>query len=154
MLRGECCCLRNFLGLFGLGDSESGDLKLEEFCHAISGRISKYWDFLMNYILLCRNGSTRITNFFLSWLEWKTRIVDPSCKINFLWRHRNEREAINSNSILSNFSRQKKAINFAFKVFQPATYSDEKTSETFFTRFEPGVGDSNPPKPCKIFRSP
>ena len=93
-------CLRQFLGSFGPGGSESGDLKLEEFCHAIPGRISKYWDFLMNYILLCRNGSTRITNFILSWLEWQTRIVDPSCKINFLWRHRHEREAINPNSIL------------------------------------------------------
>ena len=44
-------------------------------------------------------------NFILQWLEWQTRVVDPSCKINLLWRHRNEREAINPNSILSNFSR-------------------------------------------------
>ena len=30
----------------------------------------------MNYILLCRNESTRITNFILAWLEWQTRMVD------------------------------------------------------------------------------
>ena len=29
-------------GSFGPGVSELGDLKVEEFCHAILGRISKY----------------------------------------------------------------------------------------------------------------
>ena len=57
---------------------------MEEFCHAISGRISKYLNFLMNYILLNRNGSTRARNVILSWLEWQARIVDPSCKIILL----------------------------------------------------------------------
>ena len=54
---------------------------MEEFCHAISGRISNYLNFLMNYILLNRNGSTRDRNFILSWLEWQAGMVDPSCKI-------------------------------------------------------------------------
>ena len=66
------------------GGSELGDLKVEEFCHAISGRISKYLNFLMNYILLNRNGSTRARNVILSWLEWQARMVDPSCKIILL----------------------------------------------------------------------
>ena len=70
-----------FLGSFGLGVSELGDLKLEEFCHAISGRISKYLNFLMNYILLNRNGSTRARNFILPWLELQARMVDSRCKI-------------------------------------------------------------------------
>ena len=128
------------MGLFGPGVSKRGDPKVDKFCHAISGRISKYWDFLLNYILLCRNGSSRITNFIFSWLEWQTRIVDPSCKINFLWRHWNEREAMNPNSTLSNFSRQKKTINFIFQLFQPATYSDEKTLVTIFHQIWTGSG--------------
>ena len=57
---------------------------MEEFCHAISGRISNYSNFLMNYILLNRNGSTRDRNFILSWLEWQAYMVDPSCKIILL----------------------------------------------------------------------
>ena len=73
-----------FLGSFGSGASELGDLKVEEFCHAISGRISNYLNFLMNYILLNRNGSTRTRNVILSWLEWQARMVDPSCKIILL----------------------------------------------------------------------
>ena len=43
-----------------------GDLKVEEFCHAIPGRISKYMNFLMNYTLLSGNGSTRARNFIHS----------------------------------------------------------------------------------------
>ena len=60
-----------------------GDLKVEEFCHAIPGRISKYLNFLMNYTLLSQNGSTRARNFILSWLEWQTRMVDPVVKLVF-----------------------------------------------------------------------
>ena len=78
MLRGD------FLGSFGSGVSELGVLKVEEFCHAISGRISNYLNFLMKYILLIRNGSTRARNVILSWLEWQARMVDPSCKIILL----------------------------------------------------------------------
>ena len=33
MLRGECSCLRNFLGLFGPGGSELGDLKVDKFLY-------------------------------------------------------------------------------------------------------------------------
>ena len=65
------------------GVSELGDLKVEEFCHAISGRISKYLNFLMNYILLNRNGSTRARNVILSWLEWQARILIPVVKLFF-----------------------------------------------------------------------
>ena len=43
-----------------------------------------------------------------------------------------ERGAINPKSILSNFLGQKKAINFVFKMLQPATYSDENILVTFF----------------------
>ena len=57
---------------------------MEEFCHAISGSISNYLNFLMNYILLKRNGSKRARNVILSWLEWQARMVDSSCKIVLL----------------------------------------------------------------------
>ena len=57
---------------------------MEEFCHAFSGRISKYFNFLMNYILLNRNGSTRAGNFIPTWLELQARMVDPRCKIILL----------------------------------------------------------------------
>ena len=50
-----------------------GDLKVEEFCHAIPGGISKYLNFLMNYTLLSRNGSTRARNFFFH--GWNGRHV-------------------------------------------------------------------------------
>ena len=62
MLRGEYSCTYNFLGSFGPGVLELGDLKVEKFCHAISGRILKYLSFLMNYTLLSRNESTRARN--------------------------------------------------------------------------------------------
>ena len=39
----------------------------------------------MNYILLSRNGPTRARKVILSWLEWQTRMVDPTCKIIFLY---------------------------------------------------------------------
>ena len=153
MLRSECSCTWHFLGSFGSGVLELGDPKVEEFCHAISGRISKYLNFLMNYILLNQNGSSKARNSILPWLELQALMVDPRCKIILLWRHRSEREAINPNSILSNFLRSKRAINFAFEVFQPMTYSDEKTLVNFYTRFEPEVWDLNPRKPCKISRT-
>ena len=78
---------------------------METFCHAISGRILKFLNFLMNYILLSRNGSTKARNFILPWLEWQTRMVDPTCKNFVLCRHRSERGAINQNSILLNLLR-------------------------------------------------
>ena len=43
-----------------------------------------------------------------------------------------EREAINTKSILLNFLGYKRIIIFVFEVFQPTTYSDEKTLVTFF----------------------
>ena len=57
---------------------------MENFCHAISGRILKYLNVLINYTLLSRTGSTIARNFILSWLEWQTRMVDPRCKIILL----------------------------------------------------------------------
>ena len=97
---------------------------------------------IFSWIIFCcvETDLQGITNFIFSWLEWQTRMVDPSCKINFLWRHRSEREAINPNSILSNFSRQKKTINFVFQLFQPATYSDGKTLVTIFHQIWTGSG--------------
>ena len=68
---------------FGVSGPQS-DKIIWNFPHAILGRILKYWDFFMNYILLSRNGSTKARNFTLSWLEWQTRMVDPTCKIIFL----------------------------------------------------------------------
>ena len=57
-----------------------GDLKVEEFCHAIPGRISKYLNFLMNYTLLSRNGSTRAINF-VSWLCVAARGCDAPANV-------------------------------------------------------------------------
>ena len=63
------------------GFGSQGTSKWKNTIHVISGRILKYWDFFMNYILLSRNGSTRARNFILSWLEWQSRMVDPTCEI-------------------------------------------------------------------------
>ena len=79
--------------------------KWKNFAMLFQAGFRNIWIF--SWIILCwvEMDLRRARNFILSWLEWQTRMVDPSCKINLLWRHRNEREAINPNSISLNFLR-------------------------------------------------
>ena len=87
----------------------------------------------MNYILIHRNESTRARNFILSWLEWQTRMVDPSCKISLLWRHRNEKEAINPNSIFFEFLALEKSYWLHFSSVSTCNLFWWKNSSDFFS---------------------
>ena len=91
-----------------------GTSKWKNFAMLFQGRISNYLNFLMNYILLKRNGSTRARNVILSWLEWQARMVDSSCKIILIWRHRSEREAINPKFYFIEFLKLEESYQLRF----------------------------------------